>query len=442
MAKVISPAGQSSEVVELIRAAAPELTDEHWLALSGSLDTTTPFVVGEDGIPLCHASSYLRKRAAGDLHAFSFKRLAENSATAYAFDLAFFLNTYQEPSSPVLSHYAETTDLLQDYVDHLESTDANLQPSTIGRRKLVAREFVTYLCEELKVGQSSVNAQAEALRRTLISDAGQAVSYFATRFVPATRRRSPTLIYILPPDLLKSFFRSFLDPVQRAIAKLIFATGMRRSEVVSLTVKQVMELKPVFPGGPALMTIIGKGNKSRVIELEPDALELLRKILISKERLERLKLAARATLSDPGTTPVFLNQSGAPMSGEAVADAFLRASERCGTKRTPHELRHEFAVHYLLNAYRVLAHALTREHVDAWLARLMIDKTSLAIERLAKLLGHSSSETTKKVYLAALMNSEPSVRDAWCRHLDQLELADRRATRMGWPPMHRCWNRE
>jgi len=197
---------------------------------------------------------------------------------------------------------------------------------------------------------------------------------------------------------------------------------MRRSEVVRITVGQVMGLKPIHPGGPAPLTITGKGNKTRTIEIEPMAFRLMQTALTSKERLLRLKSSPVLRARTPGDVPLFISQFGIPMSGAAVADAFRRASDRCGIKRTPHELRHEFATNYLLSAYREIARRISSDKLSSWLARLMIDKASLVILRLARLMGHSDPETTKKIYLSSLLNSDPGIRDAWCRHLDSLDI--------------------
>lgn len=422
MARVIKPKGDAGGLAELLRDAVPSLTADQLARLTSQVDQATPFLVDSDGFTLPHANEYLRKRCKGRLEAFSFRRLAENSINAYADDLAYFLNTYSEPSPELLALNAKNGELLHSYINHLESPEAELSASTISRRSLIAREFVGFLDSVLNDGDSSINEQARGIRRTIIGDADRKISYFATAALPASRRRSPTLIYVLPPNQLRAFLDSFLDESHRLIAMLIFATGMRRSEVVRITVGQVMGLRPIHPGGPAPLTITGKGRKTRTIEIESLALRLMQRALTAKERMLRLKSSPVLRAKAPGDIPLFINQLGMPMSGAAVADAFRRASDRCGIKRTPHELRHEFATNYLLSAYREIARRISSDKFGSWLARLMIDKASLVILRLARLMGHSDPETTKRIYLSSLLNSDPGIRDAWCRHLDSLDM--------------------
>jgi len=136
------------------------VSEEQWTAYWTSVDTATPFLVDERGVPHFHANAYLRKRAKGRLEQFSLSRLAPNSIKAFASDLAYFLNTYQEPSPEVLSLHVTNGDLLYAYAEHLESRDADLRPSTIGRRMLVAREYATYLRDELTTEHSPTNIGA------------------------------------------------------------------------------------------------------------------------------------------------------------------------------------------------------------------------------------------------------------------------------------------
>lgn len=420
MAKVVAAAPICTHVLELISQVTQATTNSKWRQQLNQVNVKTPFIAASNGVLMALPNSYLRQRHSGTLEEFSMRRLAMNSIMAFANDLCYFINTFKEPSPQTIVNHAKNGNLLTRYIDFLESSDANLKSSTIKRRTLVAREFIAYVCNNTGSVDFDYDTKSYT-KRSRIAETEVAITYFATSHTPGIRRRSPSTISILPPQILRRFLEGFLDTTHQDIAKLIYATGMRRSEVASLTASQIANIRPLFPGGPALITVIGKGNKERSIELEPQAIALVQRTLISKTRLTRLKRAGRNTYNNPNTTPLFINTFGKPISGEAIGDAFLRASNRSGIKRTPHELRHEFATQYILNAYKALEKKLAQTGLEAWLARLMIDQTSLIIEKLARLLGHSSSETTKRIYLVALCHAEPSIRNAWCEHLDRME---------------------
>jgi integrase len=121
-------------------------------------------------------------------------------------------------------------------------------------------------------------------------------------------------------------------------------------------------------------------------------------------------------------TPLFINRFGDPLSRNALTDAFRLASRRSGIDRTPHELRHEFAVNYLLNAYRGMERAISRSGFDRWLGQLIDSTNNVIVVRLSRLLGHTDVEFTKKTYLVMLAEANPAIRDAWCEHLSSLNL--------------------
>lgn len=389
---------------------------------SAEIDVSTPFLVSSAGQVLVAPNEYLRQRAAGRLYEFSARKLSWNSVLAYANDLAYFLNTYNEPTSSQLRALAQGQKLSAHYRNHLERPESHLSISTIERRHLVAKEFISFLngsCDD----PSEVELATKQRSRSLTNESNQKI-HFSKEINCSARRRHPSLMHVLPPTELLKFFDSFIDVMLGATSKFIFGTGARRSEVARITAGAIARLQPLWPGGPAKLGVIGKGNKRRDLEVEPALQVGCKRLLTSPERIRRAKLWSQKYGGDPfgDEAPFFLNRFGEPLSGKAIGDGFLRASLRSGIKRSPHEIRHEFATAYLVNAYRTLANQLSRNGLDTWLARLMIEKADLAVIRLSQLLGHSNVETTKKFYLRMLIASEPSIRDAWCEHLDKMGL--------------------
>ncbi len=120
-----------------------------------------------------------------------------------------------------------------------------------------------------------------------------------------------------------------------AMLELLYATGMRISELAGLTVDRVDVDR-------RRLRVIGKGNKERQLLFGTPAAAALRGYLAE----------GRPVLSARGTgkaTAVFLNANGAPLSARGARMILARWVQAAGApKRTsPHTLRHSFATHLL-----------------------------------------------------------------------------------------------
>jgi integrase/recombinase XerD len=121
----------------------------------------------------------------------------------------------------------------------------------------------------------------------------------------------------------------------RAMLELIYATGMRVSELIGLSVD---DWSPV----PPRLRCRGKGNKERVIPIGRAAVDAVERYL--REARRRL-LRGR----DPGA--LFLNHRGGRMTRQGFWKLVKKYAEAAGVERdiTPHTLRHSFATHLLEN---------------------------------------------------------------------------------------------
>jgi len=121
----------------------------------------------------------------------------------------------------------------------------------------------------------------------------------------------------------------------RAILELLYATGMRVTELCTLDLDGLN-----FESGFARVT--GKGSKTRLIPAGKSALKAVRKYTL----LTRHK-HARAELHSDGK--LFLSRSGKPMCREDVWALVKKHGRSAGLsgKYSPHTLRHSFATHLL-----------------------------------------------------------------------------------------------
>jgi integrase/recombinase XerC len=160
---------------------------------------------------------------------------------------------------------------------------------------------------------------------------------------PAARMRTPKVPQTLPNHLRPGEIEALLDAPQgdgpgplrdRAILELLYATGLRVSELVALDWSDI-EL------GERSLRVIGKGDKERQVPFGRPA----------AAALERWRVAARElparTLDDAGA--VFRNRSGGRLSDRSVRrilDHWVGAT--AGARGVhPHTLRHTFATHLL-----------------------------------------------------------------------------------------------
>jgi site-specific recombinase XerD len=120
-----------------------------------------------------------------------------------------------------------------------------------------------------------------------------------------------------------------------ALLELLYATGMRVSELASLTVDR-LDLPR------RRLRVIGKGNKERELLFGEHAARALRAYLAS----------GRPTLAARGSTPgaaLFLNGTGGPLTARGarmVVERWVTASG-APASTSPHTLRHSFATHLL-----------------------------------------------------------------------------------------------
>ena len=171
-----------------------------------------------------------------------------------------------------------------------------------------------------------------------------------------------TLPKFLPKEdvtlLLDTAYKSGSNEGQRdaVIMELLYATGLRVGELVSLDLQDV-DLSESY------IRCMGKGSKERIVYLYPKALEELRRYL---------KSTRIALLGHRRTEPsLFVNHRGERLTRQWVWTILKTYAQKAGIEQniTPHTLRHSFATHLLQNG--------------------------ASLRHVQELLGHSSISTTQ-----------------------------------------------
>lgn len=133
--------------------------------------------------------------------------------------------------------------------------------------------------------------------------------------------------------MLKSEYRKLIATRNLAIIELLFSTGIRIGELVSIDLRDLNV-------GERTLLIFGKGRKERILYLS------------SKEVVSSLKswMKVRKELN-PQDNALFINKYGNRLTIYSIEDIFskYRDSARITPTATPHSLRHTFATHLLDN---------------------------------------------------------------------------------------------
>ena len=159
--------------------------------------------------------------------------------------------------------------------------------------------------------------------------------------------------------------RSFLDVRNRAILSMLFDTGIRCDEMLSMLPEQLQK---------GLILINSKGSKQRLVPLSPVLQKALQQYLRAKERYFYNK---------PTAPNLFLSKTGKPLTNEMIRHLMREAAEEVGVRASvrvsPHTCRHTYA------------HTQLRNGCD--------------IYTLSRLLGHESVSITQR-YLEGIQDDQ------------------------------------
>jgi integrase/recombinase XerD len=237
-------------------------------------------------------------------------RLADNTLIAYDRDLERFLDWMHDAG---LERWDDLTlAKLGEYVGRLQSL--RLAPTSIARHVASLKIFFRYLVLDGFVTRSV----AELLCRPSLWE----------RIPHVLSERQVSALLAAPTLDDRLYWRD------RAILRLMYATGTRASEVAALGVGDVF-LEQRF------CKCTGKGNKQRIVPFGEEARQALAGYL---ERQRSDLLAGRA---DCGR--LFLTRAGRPISRIDVWKLVKKYAARLGfaDRVSPHTLRHSFATHLL-----------------------------------------------------------------------------------------------
>jgi integrase/recombinase XerD len=196
---------------------------------------------------------------------------------------------------------------------------------------------------------------------------------------PVEDLESPKVARRLPEVLsLKEIEQILEEPNQqtplgmrdRAMLELLYATGMRVSELTRLPTNQVN-----LEGGYVLL--YGKGSKERIVPLGSEAMKWIALYL----------KRARGILSKGKESPsLFINRSGKPMSRQRFWKNLKHYAQKAGLDKriTPHLLRHSFATHLLERGADLRSVQMMLGHVDISTTQIYTHVTGEKLKKVHK----------------------------------------------------------
>lgn len=242
------------------------------------------------------------------------KNYSTNTIAAYRNDLTQFAeHLMQREDGGALEQWSEVTKA--DIVDYiLAMKERQYASSTVARKVAAIKSFFHHLKNEGIIAEDpSANLESPQVKKSL----PRAISVEEVERLLAAPASSDT------PKALRD----------AALLELLYATGMRVTELVSLDVSDVD-----LAAGTVLCR--GKGDRERVVPIYDRAAQALALYL---ER-GRPKL-----LSDPNEAALFLNHRGERLTRQGLWLIIKEYVEAVGIASdvTPHTLRHSFATHML-----------------------------------------------------------------------------------------------
>jgi len=243
--------------------------------------------------------------------------MADNSVQAYTRDLTQFSDWLK------LKRLGDVRSLtlpqLSAYLKHLH--DAGLKASTVARKLVAIKTFFRYLVLEGVITDS----KAELLNSPKL-----------WQYLPKVLSPEKVDALLAAPGWEDEFPHR-----DRAILCVLYATGCRASEVTDLTLPQVRI-------DERYCKCRGKGNKERIVSLNPVAISALETYL----QRERPALAARKE-----EIHLFLSRTGRPLDRLTIWRIVKRYAARigCSAQVSPHTLRHSFATHMLAGGAEIRA---------------------------------------------------------------------------------------
>jgi integrase/recombinase XerD len=235
------------------------------------------------------------------------KQLSDNTKVAYERDLSNYIEYLNKKNVRSINQITP-----KDIVKYIEYLGTKISSRSVNRNLVSIKSFHKYMTREGKA-KENVSSNVDS---------------------PKIGRYLPKVLNMEEIDqLLNISLKTSFDYRNKAMLELMYATGLRVSELVNLKLEDInIEM--------ANVRCMGKGSKERIIPLGDIALHYL-SIYINLYRSSLLKKTQ--------TNILFLNNHGKPLSRVGFFTVLKVIAKERGIKKdfSPHTLRHSFAAHLI-----------------------------------------------------------------------------------------------
>ena len=261
----------------------------------------------------------------------TYKSYLTTEKHASANTISSYLRDVQQFAAAVEDKGVELTQVLtRDVVEYADAlVREGKSPATVTRSVASIKSFYTCLVARGVVAQNPAKGVSTAR---------------VERKLPQVLTGPEVELFLEQPDC--SELKGCRD---RAMLELLYATGIRVSELIALDVEDVNLAS-------GMLRCTGKG-KERLIPLYPAAVRALKEYI----HTARIQLVGSA-----GETALFVNMGGERMSRQGFWKIIKYYQEKAGIQKdiTPHTLRHSFATHLLENGADLRAIQEMLGHAD------------------------------------------------------------------------------
>lgn len=289
-----------------------------------------------------------------------------------------YLKATKTQSQNTLRSYAGD---LSQFLEYLKQRKLS-EPTLLNAKHLDIRGFLAYLRRE-EVSKRSAARKLSTLRSfynyLMLQGLVEENVAKAVRS-PKMSKKLPLFLY---PKEIEALLEAPKDDVlgirDRAIIELLYATGIRVSELVSIKTEDVNF-------GSNHIIVLGKGSKERVVFFGKKA----------EESLERyLKESRPFLLRDISEEFLFLNKNGTSISDRSIRRMINKYVKQTSLNSniSPHTLRHTFATHMLNNG------------ADLKTVQELLGHSSLSTTQIYT---HVTKEKLKEVYDKTFHDNEES----------------------------------
>ena len=268
------------------------------------------------------------------------KGLSQNTVKAYEVDLLAFISWVTDNTNTDVKNIKE--DNINKYISYLFKT--KLKSSSVNRKISSIKSFYLFLIKKNIINTSPIS---------------EVISPKQEKYLPSSMSEDEVDKLLNSPDS-----NIKIEKRDKAMIEMLYATGMRISELVNLKITDVDMQRCV-------VKVLGKGSKERLIPFGEEAYEALNNYLSDRD--------------ESSSKEVFLSNRKTKISRVAFWHRIKLYLVRENLKQTisPHTLRHAFATHLLNRGADLRSVQLLLGHSDLSTTQIY---THIAKQRLSDVL--------------------------------------------------------